>query len=90
MPHVTFLQLDKAAQRVCKEWEKTPQFVNQLCRALKYEQDRREVGGRLPRPQDIDPAVWIVWGRWISAFGLRNATEAAEQLSDLMFPKGRK
>ena len=89
MPHVNPFHVDASVTRVAQEWEKTPQLVNQLCRAFKYEKDRRN-DPSTPQPIGIEPVVWTVWSKWISNFGLLRAHEAAEILSDRLFPRGGK
>ena len=88
MPHINFLEQDKAVNRVVKDWERTPEYVNQLCRAIKYEADRRK-DESTPRPEDISAPVWSLWSKWLMRFGLAKARESAEMLSDKMFPKAR-
>jgi hypothetical protein len=82
MPKVDWREIDKAARRLAKEWEKTPAFADELAHVLQQEVHRRNGGmvDSCPISSEVEPT----YSRWLACFGLGNAAKAAQLLIEIL------
>jgi hypothetical protein len=83
MPKVDWREIDKAARRLAKEWEKTPAYAEELLLAVQIEQ-RRRIGPPSAAVLPPTPVVLNVYAQWMSCFGLDNALKAAQLLIEIL------